>query len=123
MTTDRELLLDACALLMIATLYTPEHKQQRTDVCHALMDMLHQPEPQFMTDITGLAKWMIANSYATGHGDTVEDLARELRWQVAEECAKVVGDEMDGDNSPSYNRGLERAAAAIRAKFCGKGEL
>jgi hypothetical protein len=39
-----------------------------------------------------VAKWMVERSYATGHGDTVEDLLKELEWQVAErereECAK-----------------------------------
>lgn len=28
-----------------------------------------------------LAAWMMANSYATGHGDTVADLLGELDWQ------------------------------------------
>lgn len=31
-----------------------------------------------------LAQWMLNNSFATGHGDTVEDLLQELTWQVAE---------------------------------------
>ena len=31
-----------------------------------------------------VAQWMIQRSYATGHGDTVEDLLKELEWQVAE---------------------------------------
>ena len=39
-----------------------------------------------------VAKWMVERSYATGHGDTVEDLLTEIDWQVAErereECAK-----------------------------------
>ena len=39
-----------------------------------------------------VAKWMVERSYATGHGDTVEDLLKELEWQAAErereECAK-----------------------------------
>ena len=39
-----------------------------------------------------VAAWMIRKSYATGHGDTVEDLLKELEWQVAERereaCAK-----------------------------------
>jgi hypothetical protein len=29
-----------------------------------------------------LAQWMIKHSYATGHGDTMEDLLKELEWQV-----------------------------------------
>ena len=32
-----------------------------------------------------LAKWMIERGYATGHGDSVEDLLKELEWQVAEQ--------------------------------------
>jgi hypothetical protein len=31
-----------------------------------------------------LAAWMIAQGYATGHGDTTEDLLKELEWQVRE---------------------------------------
>ena len=31
-----------------------------------------------------LAQWMIAHSFATGHGDTFADLLKELEWQVAE---------------------------------------
>lgn len=41
-----------------------------------------------------LATWMLTKGYATGHGDTVEDLAREVEWQVRESereaCAKMV---------------------------------
>jgi hypothetical protein len=70
---------------------------------------------------------MIAKGYATGHGDTVEDLLQELEWQIAENwtrgmvngvqaereaCAKVV------EASPSYDwhRFACEAAAAIRAR-------
>jgi hypothetical protein len=31
-----------------------------------------------------VAKWMIAHSFATGHGDTLDDLLSELEWQVME---------------------------------------
>jgi hypothetical protein len=31
-----------------------------------------------------LAQWMMAKGYATGHGDTTEDLLQELEWQIAE---------------------------------------
>ena len=31
-----------------------------------------------------VAQWMSERGYATGHGDTVEDLLKELEWQVAE---------------------------------------
>ena len=47
-----------------------------------------------MTDLEKVAKWMMSHGYATGHGDTIEDLLKELEWQVAERereaCAKLV---------------------------------
>src|SRR5208337_3346727 len=30
-----------------------------------------------------LAQWMMQHSFATGHGDTLADLLKELDWQVA----------------------------------------
>ncbi len=40
-----------------------------------------------------VAKWMISKGYSTGHGDTTEDLLKELEWQIREQereaCAKV----------------------------------
>jgi hypothetical protein len=56
-----------------------------------------------------VAQWMMKRGYATGHGDTLEDLLQELDWQIAdgwnralmngvkterEACAKVA-DEFD----------------------------
>lgn len=31
-----------------------------------------------------VAQWMMRQGYATGHGDTVEDLLKELEWQIEE---------------------------------------
>ena len=39
-----------------------------------------------------LADWMLRNSFATGHGDTFEDLLAELQWQVDELRAAVLED-------------------------------
>ena len=56
-----------------------------------------------------VAAWMRSKSYATGHGDTIEDLLKELEWQVAERereaCAKLAGPHLGG-----------AIAAAIRAR-------
>ena len=45
------------------------------------------------TERNKLAAWMMSQGYATGHGDTTEDLLRELEWQIVERereaCAKV----------------------------------
>lgn len=36
-----------------------------------------------------LAQWIIQRGYATGHGDTMEDLLKELEWQVRESERKA----------------------------------
>ena len=60
-----------------------------------------------------LADWMIERGYATGHGDTVEDLLKELEWQIAERereaCASICFQE-----GPSIDG--ELIAEAIRAR-------
>jgi hypothetical protein len=30
------------------------------------------------------ARWMIEHGFTTGHGDSIEDLFRELAWQIQE---------------------------------------
>jgi hypothetical protein len=42
-----------------------------------------------MNDREKLAAWMIENSFATGHGDTMDDLLKELEWQVQELRHKI----------------------------------
>jgi len=64
-----------------------------------------------MSDKEKLAQWMIQRGYATGHGDSVEDLLQELDWQIVdawtralingitterEACAKVAEDGLIG---------------------------
>ena len=62
-----------------------------------------------------VAAWMMSQGYATGHGDTIKDLLKELEWQIKERereaCAKVC-DGMD------HNGVMIAAdcAAAIRAR-------
>lgn len=38
-----------------------------------------------------LAEWMVQNGFATGHGDTFEDLLSELKWQIEELRAPTTG--------------------------------
>jgi len=74
-----------------------------------------------------VAAWMRSKSYATGHGDTVEDLLKELEWQVAERereaCAKVCEKMADNiysnsheDSQPMPHAVAKFCAAAIRAR-------
>jgi len=48
-----------------------------------------------------VAKWMVERSYATGHGDTIEDLLIEIDWQAAERereaCRLIVLDNSDAE--------------------------
>ena len=68
-----------------------------------------------------VAQWMIKHSFATGHGDTVEDLLKELEWQIEERiknersaCAKVC-DVLAVH--PEYASDITKVAAqAIRAR-------
>ena len=65
-----------------------------------------------------LAAWMMSQGYATGHGDSVEDLLKELEWQIAERereaCAKVC-DVLAVH--PEYASDITKVAAqAIRAR-------
>ena len=65
-----------------------------------------------------VARWIIHKGYATGHGDTIEDLLTELEWQVAERereaCAKVC-ERMLGIFHPTEVI-TARCAKAIRAR-------
>jgi len=63
-----------------------------------------------------VAKWMVERGYATGHGDTIEELLTEIDWQAAErereECAKLC-EEVDG--RITHYRAPD-CAVAIRAR-------
>lgn len=71
------------------------------------------------TERNKVAQWMIARSYATGHGDTVEDLLKELEWQVREEerelCAQVCDEIANAPSNMVLGVALD-CAAAIRAR-------
>ncbi len=58
-----------------------------------------------------VAEWMIERGYATGHGDTVEDLLKELEWQIRErerEACALIAD--------------KRTAVRIAQKIRARGE-
>ncbi len=68
-----------------------------------------------------VAKWLITHGYATGHGDTIEDLLGELEWQVRERereaCAKVCDAEAEATEADgAWLWEARRCAAAIRSR-------
>lgn len=73
-----------------------------------------------------VAHWMMGRGYATGHGDTVEDLLKELEWQILErerERMKAKGWRhcAEGQRTTQYCGLLEAAVKAEReacARLC-----
>jgi hypothetical protein len=78
-----------------------------------------------------VAQWMIDHSFATGHGDTTEDLLEELDWQITESWSKVVMASVEaereacaliaetpvfGEQDDITMQAKDRVAAAIRAR-------
>jgi hypothetical protein len=68
-----------------------------------------------------LAQWMIDHSYATGHGDTTEDLLEELEWQITESWSKVVMTSVEAEREACAKLAFNaktyiEAATAIRAR-------
>jgi len=75
-----------------------------------------------------LAQWMIQHGYATGHGDTVEDLLQELDWQIVENWTRAMVNGVKAEREACakvcewktgvqhVDAAIETCAAAIRAR-------
>ena len=68
-----------------------------------------------------VASWMMAQGYATGHGDTTEDLLDELDWQITESWSKVVMTSVGAEREAcakvcEHQPHWVACAAAIRAR-------
>jgi hypothetical protein len=65
-----------------------------------------------------VASWMRRHEYATGHGDTIEDLLEELKWQIAERCERAVAAEREAcaKLADEIDPVWESVADAIRAR-------
>ncbi len=69
-----------------------------------------------LTGREAVAQWMLERSYATGHGDTIDDLLGELRAAVRAEALREAV-EANAKTEP-----LARLAAALRARAEEAGE-
>ena len=59
-----------------------------------------------------VARWMMENGYATGHGDTVGDMLKELDWQVRERERQRLHDKfMEIHRSQQHNNNYWHFAA------------
>lgn len=51
-----------------------------------------------------VAVWLMAKGYATGHGDTIEDLLNEVAWQTRESELNACCDLLEGMHAVSTDR-------------------
>jgi len=70
-----------------------------------------------------VVEWMAEQGYATGHGDTTEDMLEELEWQIAERereaCARMCEVEYAAcwhNSAMAAAKAAERCATAIRLR-------
>ena len=63
-----------------------------------------------------VAAWMVSHLYATGHGDTTEDMLEELEWQIAERERKACAD------IAAQYASCEGIAQKIEQEIQGRGE-
>jgi hypothetical protein len=74
-----------------------------------------------------VAAWMMQRSYATGHGDTTEDLLKELEWQIAENWIKALVKGVEGEReacakaAEEYMRECEGASFGIGEAIRARG--
>ena len=63
------------------------HQECQRPICVAVREAIAAEREK-------VAEWMMAHAYATGHGETTEELLEELGWQIEEKIArKGIGDE------------------------------
>jgi hypothetical protein len=73
-----------------------EHREHADEVNSEYCDGVHLDDLERFAALVAaaernkLAQWMMTQGYATGHGDTTEDLLDELDWQITESWSKVV---------------------------------
>jgi hypothetical protein len=66
-----------------------------------------------------IADWMIANGYPTGHGDTADDLLRELVAGERERCATIAsGHALSRTASPEWRQAAQSIRNEIRGQPC-----
>ena len=101
-------------------IHTCSYSCERPACIKAQRDELVQKLPKLVAEAVAaergkVAAWMRSKSYATGHGDTTEDLLKELECQVAErvtwKCAGIAE-----AYEPTCDVCPKGVAAAIRAR-------
>jgi hypothetical protein len=80
-----------------------------------------------MNDKEKVAQWMIERGFATGHGDSIEDLLKEIEWQIEARTKQAYCDGLENGLDAEreacakvcetfYNHEAKDCAEAIRAR-------
>jgi hypothetical protein len=91
-------------------------------------DVLALIETEIATEREKVAQWMMDKGYATGHGDSIEDLVKEIEWQVAERERTAVIETIDelmgmeSDRHPMFSEGYDHALDHIKQFVQGRGK-
>jgi hypothetical protein len=91
-------------------------------------DVLALIETEIATEREKVAQWMIERGFATGHGDSIEDLVKEIEWQVAERERTAVIETIDelmgmeSDRHPMFSEGYDHALDHIKQFVQGRGK-
>ena len=64
-------------------------------------------------DINKVAEWMMQRGYATGHGETIEDLLAELDWQIAENWNRAMMNGVKTEREACAKVGREAAESTF----------
>lgn len=75
---------------------------------------------KMMSDKEILAQWMMQRGYATGHGDTMEDLLVSLDMEIVDSWTRVLVNSVQGERDQCAklleNEGWLMAARIIKAR-------
>lgn len=84
----------------------------------------HQSELEHFAELVAAAEraivvgWMAEQGYATGHGDTTEDLLKEAEWQIVQREREACEQVCKAEHAVCWNNGAMAEAQA--AKRCGE---
>ena len=77
-------------------------------------------EGNTMTDeVNKLAEWMVRQGYATGHGDSMDDLLRELEWQFKEKMERSWEKGVVDGRQIQSQTSIDKAVNAMYRKWVG----
>lgn len=73
-------------------------------------------EYEMTSEVNKLAEWMVRQGYATGHGDSMDDLLRELEWQFKEKMERSWGKGVVDGRQIQMQTSVDKAVNAMAGR-------